>query len=132
MAKFRIGSTAVFTIATQAVPCPTSFVLDESMDDYISDCATNAVKQHVLGAKNVTGSFSGEVEDNGVVALGYVAPGVSGALNFQPAGTTTGFITITSTKIQITGRSFNTSATGLTTFTCQFVLDDITIAAAPA
>jgi hypothetical protein len=127
MAKFRLTSATVFTIAAQAVPCPTSISLDETMDDYISDCAANAVKEHVLGAKAVSGSFSGETEHNGATALGYVAPGVTGALILQPAGNTAGNITITSSAFKITSRSLGMSATGLTTYTCNFVMDNITV-----
>ena len=129
MAKFRLTSATVFTIAAQTVPCPTSISMDETMDDYISDCAANAVKEHVLGAKAVSGSFSGEVENDGVAGLGYVAPGVTGALVLQPAGNTATYITITSSAFKIISRSMGMSATGLTTYTCNFVMDNVTVGA---
>lgn len=127
MAKFRLGSTAVFTIGGNAVPCPTSIALDESLDVFISDCAANATKEHVLGAKVVSGSFAGEIENNGAVAFAYVAPGVTGALVLQPAGNTAGNITITSSAFKVTSRSLSMSSTGLTTYSCNFVMDNVTV-----
>jgi hypothetical protein len=129
MAKFRLSSASVFTIGGNAVPCPTSISTDESMDDYISECAGLTVKTHVLGAKVVTGSFSGEVEMDDVAELAYVAPLVTGALVLRPAGITAGNISIASSAFKITGRSLSLSSTGLTTYTCNFVMDNITVAA---
>lgn len=128
MAKFRLSSATVFTIGGNAVPCPTSFDVDESLDDYISECAGQTVKAHVLGSKSVSGSFSGEVEADDVAELAYVAPGVSAALIFEPAGTTVGNIVISSSAFKITGRSIAFSSTGLSTYTCTYVMDNITIA----
>jgi hypothetical protein len=82
----------------------------------------------VLGAKVVTGSFSGEVEMDDVAELAYVAPLVTGALVLKPAGITAGNISIASSAFKITGRSLSLSSTGLTTYTCNFVMDNITIA----
>lgn len=127
MAKFRLGTTAVFTIAAQTVPCPTTISTDETMDVFISECAANAVKEHVLGAKVAGGSFSGEVDSAGAASLAFIAPGVTGALVLQPAGNTAGNLTITSSAFKVTSRSLGMSSTGLTTYTCNFVMDNITI-----
>ena len=129
MAKFRLSSASVFTIGGNAVPCPTAVSTDESIDTYISECAGQTVKAHVLGSKVVTGSFSGEVEVDDITELGYIAPAVTGALVLRPAGNTAGNIAITSSAFKITGRSLAFSSTGLTTYTCSFVMDNITIAA---
>jgi hypothetical protein len=129
MAKFRLGSTAVFTIATNAVPCPTSFSMDRNMDVYVSECATGTVKEHVLGDIVVSGSFSGEIAADGVTALTYIAPKVSGALLFQPAGNGGGNLQIVSSDFKITSRSLSASTTGLTTYTCNFVMNQITVSA---
>jgi hypothetical protein len=129
MAKFRLNPTSVFTIDEEVVPCPTSISFDESVDDYISECAGQTVKEHVLGSVVVSGSFSGEVENDELLAD--VAPSVAGALLLQPFDTTPGNIQITSTNLQITGRSTAFSSTGLGTYTCTFVMDDITIEAIP-
>ena len=132
MAKFRLNSASVFTINGQTMPCPTSVTLDENVDVYISECATATVKEHVLGDTVVSGSFSGEVADDGATALGHTAPGVTGALVLRPAGITAGMIAITSTDIKITSQNISASTTGLTTYTCNFVMNNITIAAIPA
>lgn len=132
MAKFRLNPASVFTIAGQTVPCPTTITIDDVADDYVSECAALAAKEHVLGQRNISGSFSGEVESAGAASLAYIAVGVSGALVLRPASTTVGDIGITSTKLQITGRSLTTSTTGLTTYNCTFVCDDLTIAAISA
>jgi hypothetical protein len=129
MAKFRLNSATIFTIATNAVPCPTSFTLDRNMDVYVSDCATATVKEHVLGDVVVSGSFSGEIAADGVTALTYIEPKVAGALVFQPMGNTGGKIQILSSDLKITSRSLATTTTGLTTYTCNFVMNQVTISA---
>jgi hypothetical protein len=129
MAKFRLNPDSVFEIDDGEVPCPTSISFDESVDTYISECAGATTKEHVLGSIVVTGSFSGEVDNNEV--LGAVEPGTAGELLLQPYDTTPGNLQITSDNIQITSRSLALSSTGLTTYTCNFVCDDLTIAAIP-
>jgi hypothetical protein len=129
MAKFRLNSATVFTIATNAVPCPTAFNVDRNMDVYISECATGTVKEHVLGDIVVSGSFSGEIAADGVTALTYIAPKVSGALVLQPMGATGGTVQILSSDFKITSRSLAATTTGLTTYTCNFVMNQITISA---
>jgi hypothetical protein len=64
-----------------------------------------------------------------VAELAYVAPLVTGALVLRPAGITAGNISIASSAFKITGRSLSLSSTGLTTYTCNFVMDNITVAA---
>lgn len=131
MAKFRLNPSSVFQIDEEDVPCPTSIDFDESLDNYISECAGQTVKENVLGSLVVSGSFSGEVENDDVTNLTYVAPGVAGPLLLQPYDTTAGNIQIVSDNLQITGRSIATSSTGLTTYTCTFVCDDFTVEAIP-
>jgi len=130
MAKFRLNPDSVFQIDDEDVPCPTSISFDESVDTYISECAAQTTKAHVLGSVVITGSFSGEVENNEI--LGDVEPGVSGTLLLQPFDTTPANIQITSLVLQITSRSTSMSSTGLTTYTCNFVCDDLTIEVIPA
>jgi hypothetical protein len=131
MAKFRLSSTSVLTIGGDTPPCVVSIDFDESVDDYISDCITQATyKEHVLGLVNVTGTLNFEVDKTGVTALNDVAPRVAGALVFYPTGNVATNISITSTNLQITGRSMAFSGTGLATGSVTFVCDDLTIAAA--
>ena len=126
MTKFRLNSNSVFTIATNTVPCPTSITLNDAADDYVSNCAGLTNKAHILGQRTVGGSFSGEVESDADTELAYVAKGVSGALLLQPNGTTGGDLKFTATRLLITGRDVAMTSTGLTTYTCSFVLDDLT------
>jgi hypothetical protein len=137
MAKFRLNTDTIFEFTTfdtvpvtYDVPCPTGITFDETMDTYISDCAANAVKQHVLGAVNITGSFSGEVENDEDLTL--VEPGTEVELLLQPTGLVVGNLQITADLLKITGRSVAMSSTGLTTYTCNFVMHDIDILAIPA
>lgn len=129
MAKFRLNPSSVFQIDDEDIPCPTSISFDESVDTYISECAAATTKEHVLGGVVISGSFSGEVENNEV--LGDVAPGVTGTLLLQPYDTTPANIQITSLVLQITSRSTSMSSTGLTSYTCNFVCDDLTIEVIP-
>lgn len=138
MAKFRLNPDTVFELTvpgdpfpvTYDIPCPTSISFDEAVDVFISDCAANAVKEHVLGALVATGSFSGEVENDEELEL--VEPTVVGEMLLQPMGDVVGDIQIVSETLSITSRSVAVSSTGLTTYTCNFVMEDITISAIPA
>lgn len=137
MAKFRLNPDTVFEMTvpgtpdpvTFDVPCPTTISLDEAADVFISECAANATKQHVLGAVVIGGSFSGEVEHD--EDLDDIAPGVVGDLLLRPMGAVVGSIQIESETFNITSRSVAMSSAGLTTYTCNFVMDDITISAVP-
>jgi hypothetical protein len=127
--KFRLNSASVFTLGGNAIPCVTTITLDESADDYISQCMGNTSKSHILGLVNITGSFTGEIEDDEITEFAYIQVGDSGAMILKPAGNTTGQLNFTSTKMQITQRSPAFSSQALTTYSASFVLDDLTIAA---
>ena len=137
MAKFRLNPDTVFELTvpgdpdpvTYDIPCPISISFDEAVDVFISDCAANAVKEHVLGALVINGSFSGEPENDEELEL--IDPGVVGDLLLQPMGEVVGDIQIISESFTITSRSVAMSSTGLTTYTCNFVMEDITISAIP-
>ena len=131
MTKFALDSTSVFSIGGNAITCVTDITIDESVDDLISQCfGSDSVKAHVLAGINITGSFNIELENYDVTMLGYLAPKTSGALILQPAGPTVGNIALTSTNLQITGRTpIQASRSGLGVASGTFVLDDLTIAA---
>lgn len=129
MAKFRLNPASVLTIGGNAVACVTEVSIDESVDDYTSNCAGLTTREHIAGMKNVTGSISFEIATDDSAELAYIAPGTTGALVFRPAGTTSGDLDITSTKITILGRSPVFSSQGLSTGSVTFALDDITIGA---
>jgi len=137
MAKFRLNPDTVFELTvpgdpdpvTYDIPCPTTVSFEEALDVFISECAANTVKERVLGALSVTGSFSGEVENDADLEL--VEPGVSGELLLQPMGEVEANIEISSETFEIISRSVAMSSTGLTTYTCNFAMYDITISAIP-
>lgn len=128
MANFRLNDSSVFTIGGNTVDCVTEVSLDESVDTYISNCeGTSNHRPVVLGAIQVTGTITFEIESDDDTKLGYVAPATNGAWVFQPNGTTSTDLEITSTNIQITSRNFSASRTALTTGTAGFVCDDLTV-----
>ena len=131
--KFVLDDTTVFTINSQAIACATEVSFDESADVYFAQCggaSGTGVKEPVVGMKQVTGSLTVELSNNDTAKLGYIAPGVSGALLLQPQGATAGNISITATALTITGRQIRTSSNGFSTATANFVCDSFTIAAA--
>lgn len=133
MAKFRLSKDSVLTVNSQTITCATEFTLDEAADSYISECEdSNYYKPQVVGGKLINGTITIEVEHTGNAMLGYLAPRVTGALLFQPNGTGVGDIKISANAIFITGRSLSTSRTGLTTATCSFFLNDLTVEGNPA
>lgn len=131
MAKFVLNSDSVFSIGGNALTCVTEVSLDESVNDIVAECfGADGYVEHVLAGITVSGSLTLELETDDVTILGYIAPKTSGALIFQPNGTTIGDIKITSTNLQITQRTpFSGSRSGLGTATAGFVCDDLTIAA---
>lgn len=129
MAKFRLNSNSVFTIGANTIACVTGVTLDEVTDDFISNCMENTSKQHVYGLVDISGTIDYEIDTDGNTELGYVAPGTTGAMVFQPNGTTSGDLDIDSTNITILTRNIVTSSTGLTTGSSNFVADDLTIGA---
>ena len=132
MAKFRLNSTTVFTFDGNAVPCPTGITFNEVNENYLSECPSQTIKANVAGIGNLTGSISGEVDAAGATTMGYIAVGTAGALVLQPTGATSGELSISSTNMQITSLNETLSSTGLTTYTANFVLDDLTWGAVPA
>jgi hypothetical protein len=132
MAKFRLNSNSVFTFGGDAVTCVTEVTLDETADDYMSNCAGLTTREHIAGVTNITGSASCELETDGATQYNLFAPGSTGALVLSPASNTAGDITFTSTNMTILGRSPAFSSGGLTTFSFTFALDNLTIAAISA
>ena len=132
MAMFRLSASTVFSIDGNNVPCPTSITFNEVNDDYVSNCAGSAIKEHVAGLGNITGSFSGEIDAVGAATLGYVVVGTAGALVLRPTGAVEDELDISSTNLQITSLDVAFSSTGLSTYTCNFVCDDLTWDDVPA
>lgn len=131
MAKFRLNSNSVFTMGGNAIPCVTDISIDTAADDYVAECMGSTSKEHVAGLTDITGSFSGLVEATGATLMNYVQTGDSGAMVLNPAGTTTGQLTLTSTMMTIISFSMTMSTKGLTAYSCNFVLNDLTIGSLP-
>lgn len=130
MSKFRLNKDSVFTIGGNAITCVTEVTFDEAVDVYTSECEdSDRIKPQVVGGTVVTGSLTYEIEEDGVTVFNYLEPFDSGALVFGPNGTTATYLKLTSTNIQISGRSFNASRTGLGTGTATFTCDNLTVTA---
>lgn len=130
MAKFALNDTSVFSIGGNALTCVIDVTLDDSVDVLVSECFSSTdFKEHILAGRTVSGSFNQEVADDDVTQLTYTVPKTSGAMILRPAGPTAGDIAITSTNMQITGRSISASRGGLAANSVTFVCDDITFAA---
>ena len=128
MSKFRLNKNSVFSIGGNAITCITDVTFDEAVDTYVSECEdADGVKPQIDGGIVVSGSLTYEIEADGVTVLNYLEPFDSGAWIFQPNGTTATHLKITSTNIQISGRSISTSRTGLTTGTASFVCDNLVV-----
>lgn len=129
MAKFRLNSASVFTLASNSLSCLVSADVSESIDTLMSECVGQTYKTTVVGLKTATITVSGEIDASDVAALGYFDLGDSGALTFQPAGTTAGMIKITSTKATVVSRDITTSGGSLAAVSITLNLDDLTLAA---
>ena len=129
MAKFVLNSNSVFTLGGNSLSCLTSAETSSSIDTFMSMCAGQTSKATITGLSEHTMSVSGELETDDVTALGNFAVGTSGAVNFQPNGTTAGDIAITSTNGTVVSRNESFSSSGLATVTVQINLDDMTVAA---
>ncbi len=129
MSKFRLNSASVFTLGGNALSCLTSADVSESIDTLMSECVGQTYKATITGLKTATVTVSGEIENDDVTELGNFAPATSGALVFQPNGTTAGDIKITSTKATVVSRDITTAGGSLSAVSITLNLDDLTLAA---
>lgn len=129
MTKFVLSSSSVLTHGGNTISCVTSIDFDESLDVFISRCMALDTVQHIGGQNVITGTLNFEINTDDDTELGYLDPGTTGALVFDPAGTATGTLDISSTNMLISGRSMAYSTTSLTTGSAPFTCDDLTIGA---
>ena len=130
MAKFALNDTSVFSIGGNALTCVIDVSLDDSVDVLVSECfGATDFKEQILAGRTVSGSFNQEVADDDVAQLVFTVPKTAGAMILRPAGNTAGDLAITSTNMQITGRSIGVSRGGLAVNNVSFVCDDVTFAA---
>lgn len=129
MAKFRLNSASVLTLGGNALSCLTSADVSEAVDTFLSECVGQTYKATITGLKTATMTINGEIETDDVSELENFALGDSGALIFQPNGTTAGDIKISSTKATVVGRNITTSGGALSAVSITLNLDDLTLAA---
>ena len=129
MAKFRLNTNSVFSIGGNALTCLVSADVSESLSEIMSNCAGAAFQEPVAGLKTATITVNFELENDDVTVYNYVSTGSTGAIVFQPNGTTTGDIKVTATDSLVNARNMTTSSTGLSAASCTIRLHDITVAA---
>ena len=129
MSKFVLNSNTVFTLGGNSFACLVSVDFSETVDTMLSECVGDGYKETVYGLKSATMTVSGELETDDVTAIGNFDLGTSGALVFQPNGTTLGDIKISSTNAVVVSRDISTSSSSMSTLTVTLNLDDVTIAA---
>ena len=133
MAKFAINDTSTLVFNSNSLTCLIDVTLDDSVDTIVSECfGATDFKEQILAGRTVSGSLTQEIADDDVTQLTYTVPKTAGTLVFEPAGSTTGDIRITSTNMQITVRSLSLSRSGLLQNSVTFVCDDVTFLAIPA
>lgn len=128
MAKF-VAKSMTLTLGGNAITCMQSVDTSEEVDTYVEECSGAASKKTHVGLKMSTMTVNLLIDADGVTVANYIAPGSTGAVVFQPNGTNTGDIEITSTKGTVTRREMGASVNGLTAMTAEIALDDLTVAA---
>lgn len=129
MARFALNSNSVFTLDSNSIPCLTSADTNETIDAFLTMCAGDAYKSTVTGKKQATITLNFEINNNDVTFLNDFAVGASGAMLFQPNGTTAGDISYSSTNATVVDRSESYTTSGFGTGTVTINLDNLTIAA---
>lgn len=129
MARFALGENSVFTLDGNSIPCLTSADTSETIDNFLSMCAGEEYKSTVTGKKQATITLNFEVDNDDVTFLNDFAVGASGAMVFQPNGTTAGDIKYSSTNATVVDRNEAYTTSGYGTGTVTINLDDLTIAA---
>lgn len=129
MSKFVLNSNSVFTLGGNSFACLLSGDFSESVDTILSSCVGDGYKETIYSLKTATLTVSGELETDDVTAINDFDIGTSGAVVFQPNGTTVGDIKISSTNGVVVSRDISVSSSGLATLSATINLDDVTIAA---
>lgn len=129
MSKFVLNSNTVLTVGGNSLSCYVSADLSDTIDTFLSQCAGQTYKATITGLQEASMTFNGEIETDDVTAINNFAPGTTGALVFQPNGTTSGDISISSTNVTVVDRSMAFSSSSLSTISVTINLDDLTVAA---
>ena len=131
MAKFNLASSANFslTFGGNALTCIQTVDISDTAPVTEIECAGASSVEQIVGITRVTMTISGALEDDDNTLLGYLDPGDTGAITFDPAGTGTGTLDISSTNATVTDRSISLPVNGFAQWNATLALDDITIGA---
>ena len=131
MAKFT-GKSQTASFDSVSVTCITSIEYDDSVDTFMTDCASSAgIKSTVTGLRQISGTVDLLIEADDVTEFNNYQPGDSGAWSHNPTGASpaTGDILITATTATVVSRSLSVPSNGLVAVSVELNFDDMTIAA---
>lgn len=130
MAKFNLKNTgASLSFGGTSLTCLQSVEISGTAPTTEVECSGASSVEYVTGLPRFTMTFTGAVEDDDVTLLNAIQPNDAGAVAFDPAGTATGTIDISSTNGTISDFGLSTPVNGFSSYSGTIVLDDLTIAA---
>lgn len=120
-----------FKMDSNSIPNVTGITFDDQAADVISRVVGDTVDTHYAGTANVTGSVNCELAAASATVVGTNFPrGKTGAVEIHLFGDTATYLEITSTDGVILGINSGGTVNGITAFTINFALNDVTYAAA--
>lgn len=128
----KMGYQSKLSIGGTDIPYVTSIDISEDIDNAMSNLMNQPHKKVLTGNQStiLTANLELPTGASGVTLWGTtLARGASGAIIYQPFGTTTGDVKITSTKGTVLGRTQQTPVNGIIAATVTIQLDDYTVAA---
>lgn len=130
MAKFNLTSTgAALTFGGVGLTCLQTVTVGGTSPNTEIECSGTTAVENVTGLPRYNLSGSGALETTGVALLNAINPGDTGALVFDPAGTTGGDFAITATAGVCTDFSMTVPVNGFAQYSFTLVLDDLTVGA---
>jgi hypothetical protein len=127
MAKFNLKELgAGLSFGGTALTCLQSVELTGTAPSTEVECSGSTTVEYVTGLPRYSMTATGALETDDEPLIEAVQPNDNGAIAFDPAGTATGTIDISSTSATVTDFSMSTPVNGFASYSVSWVLDDIT------
>ena len=115
-----------FSIGGNAVPNVTGISFDDAAADIVSRVVGDTVDTHYAGTRNFTGTVNCELAAASASTIANFVPGTTGAVIINIFGSTSTYLSITSTDGVMLSINESGQVNGIGAFTMNFALNDAT------
>lgn len=131
MAYFNLSTnaTAALTLGGNSLTCLQSVEVTGSAPNTEVECSGSTSVTNIPGVPRYSMTATGALDDEDDPLLNNIAIGTAGAVAFDPAGTATDTMDISSTNGTVTDFSASFPVNGFSSYSVTIVLDDLTIGA---